>query len=137
MFKTKGPDIFGKNNHFLCILRQFCLQYKTIQRFCKTWLALNFNFILIMKFNLENRIFYLCPNVAGFMKNVFKRQIKAHYKRKIEGRAFWGGSDEKVCRMWLGRENEVARTPPLIQWTANYKMIIVRELKLWTKPVNY
>ena len=31
----------------------------------------------------------------------------------MEGRAFWGGSDEKVCRMWLGRGNEVARTPPL------------------------
>ena len=79
MFKSKVPDIFGKNNKFV---RSFCgclfsLQYKTIQRFCKAWHALNFNFTLIMK-NLENRIFYLCRNVAGFLKNVFKRQIRAH-----------------------------------------------------------
>ena len=33
MFKSQVPDIFGKNIHFLCILRsQFCLQYKTINR---------------------------------------------------------------------------------------------------------
>ena len=60
------------------------------QIFCKTWHLLNFDFTLIMKFNLENRIFYSCPNMAGFLKNVFKRQIWAH--------------------LWLGRENEVART---------------------------
>ena len=103
MFKSKIPYIFAKITNFLCILRQFCLQYKTIQRFCKTWLALNFNFILIMKFNLENRIFYLCPNVAGFLKNVFKRQIRAHYKKKN-----WRTS---ILR-WLGRESvqNVTRT---------------------------
>ena len=60
----------AKITNFLCILcSQFCLQYKTIQRFSKTWHVLNFNFTLIMKFNLENRIFYLCPNMAGFLKN--------------------------------------------------------------------
>ena len=58
-----------------------------------------------MKFNLENRILYLCPNVAGFLKNVLKRQIRAHLNRKIAGQAFQGGSDKKVCRMWLGLEN--------------------------------
>ena len=79
----------AKITNFLSILRsQFCLQYKTIQRFCKTWHVLNFNFTLIMKFNLENRTFFLCPNVAGVFKNVFKRQIRAHLTIKIEGRAF-------------------------------------------------
>ena len=76
MFKSTVPDIFCKNNHFLCILRsQFCL--RTVQNnkeiLCKTWHSLNINFTLIMKFNLENQIFYLCPDVAGFKKNVFKR----------------------------------------------------------------
>ena len=41
------------------------------QIFCKTWNSLNLNFTLIMKFNLENRIFNLYPNVAGLLKNVF------------------------------------------------------------------
>ena len=84
MFKSKVPDIFGKNNQFFVhsAYSQYFLQYKTIQRFCKTWHALNFNFTLIMKFNLENRIFYLCPNVAGFLKNVFKRQIRSHLQKK-------------------------------------------------------
>ena len=60
--------------NFLCILcGQFCLQYKTNQRFC--WYSLNINFILIMKFNLENWISYFGPYVAGFVKNVFQRQI--------------------------------------------------------------
>ena len=66
MFKSKVPDIFGKNIQFLCILRsQFCLQYKK-QIFSKTWQSLNFNLTLIMKFNLESRVFYSLPNVARF-----------------------------------------------------------------------
>ena len=62
-----------------------------------------FNFTLIVKFHLKNRIFYLFPNVVGFLKNILKRQIRAHFK-KIEGRSFW-----------LERESvqNVARTPPL------------------------
>ena len=95
----------AKITNFLCILHMstFRLQYKTIQRFCKTWHALNFNFILIMKFNLETRMFYLCPNGAGFWKRVFKRHIRAHLKKKN-----WRTS---ILR-WLGRESvqNVART---------------------------
>ena len=45
-----------------------------------------FNFTLIMKLNLEKRIFYLCLNVAGFLKNF--RQIRAHLRKKIKRRAF-------------------------------------------------
>ena len=33
-----------------------------------------------------------------------------------EGRGFRGGSDEKMRRMWLGREVVVASLPPLPQW---------------------
>ena len=50
MFKCKVPDIFGKNNRFFVhsafIIPAYRLQYKTIQRFCKTWHTLNFNFTL-------------------------------------------------------------------------------------------
>ena len=99
-----------KISYFLCILPTV---QDNKQIFCKTWHSLNFNVTLIMKFNLENQIFYLCPNVARFFKNVFKQQMRAHLKQKVEGRAFWCGSDEKMCRMWLGRGNEVARTPPI------------------------
>ena len=88
---------FTKITNLLCNLRsQFFLQYKTIQRFCNTWHVLNFSFTLIMKFNLENRIFDLCPNGAGFLKNVFKWQIRAHFKKKN-----WRTS---ILR-WLGRES--------------------------------
>ena len=87
----------AKITNLLWILRcKFCLQHKTIQRSCKTWHILNFNFTLIMKFNLENQIFYLWPNVAGFLKNVFKQQIRAHL-RKINWRT-------RILR-WLGRES--------------------------------
>ena len=64
---------------------------------------------------------YLCPIVAGFMKYVFKRKIRAHLKnKKIERRAFWGGSDEKVCRScgsdeemrWLALLPSVTHTKP-------------------------
>ena len=68
MFTSKVPDIFGKNNQFFVHSVKSVLP--TVQNnkqiFCKTWHILNFNFNLTMKFNLENRIFYLCPNVAGF-----------------------------------------------------------------------
>ena len=82
---------------------QFCLQYKPIQRFCKTWHELNFNFTLIMKFNLENRLFYLCPNVDRLLKNVLKRQIRANLKKKN-----W----RMIILRWLGRKSvqNVART---------------------------
>ena len=72
MFKTKVPDIFGKNNQFFFHPRISVLPTvgKTIQRFCKTWHALNSNVTLIMKFNLENWIFDLCPNVAGLKKKI-------------------------------------------------------------------
>ena len=43
----------------------------------------------------RGRIFFLC----------FKTTEKGTYKKKDEGRAFWCGSDKKVCRMGLGRGN--------------------------------
>ena len=49
--------------------------------------------------------------MAGFLKNVLKRQKKACLKGIDKEPAFWCGSDERVCRMWLGRGNELAHTP--------------------------
>ena len=73
MLNLRFRMYFTKINQFLWhSVYQFCLQYKTIQRFRKTWHALNFNFILIMKFT----------NAAGFLKNVFKRKVRAHLKKK-------------------------------------------------------
>ena len=76
MFKFMVPDIFGKN--ILFFVHTVKSDLPTVQNnkqiFCKTWHSLNINFILIMKFNLETQIFFLCPNVAGFLKNAFKQQ---------------------------------------------------------------
>ena len=84
MFKSKVPGIFDKNIlffvHFAWLVLPTVKNDKQI--FCKTWQSLNFNFTLIMKFNLEIRIFYLCPNVVRFLTNVFKRQVRAHLKKK-------------------------------------------------------
>ena len=84
MFKSKVPDIFGKNNQFFVHSAYVSSAYSTKQSrdFVKHGTHRILIFTLIMKFNLENRIFYLCPNVAGFLKNVFKRQIRAHLKKK-------------------------------------------------------
>ena len=77
MFKSKVPNIFGKNIQFFVH-------------------SANFHFTLITKFNLENRIFFLCPNVAGCLKNVFKRLIRAYFEKK---------NYMTSSLMWLGRES--------------------------------
>ena len=44
-----------------------------------------------MKFNidlLENRIFYLCPNVAGFLKNVLNDRSELGTQRTFEKENF-------------------------------------------------
>ena len=102
IFKSKVPDIF-----------EFCLQYKTIQRFSKTWHSLNINFTLIMKFNLENRIFYVCPNVAGFVKNVFKWQIRSSFKKEILKDEHFDVARTRKCAEVARTRKWVARTPPL------------------------
>ena len=57
----------------------------------------------------------LCPNVARFVKNGFYLQeLETFQHIIIEGRRFLGGSDEKMGRMWLGREVVVAGLPPLM-----------------------
>ena len=105
----------AKIPNFLCILpNQFRLQYKTIQRFCKTWHALNFNFTLIMKFNLETRIFYLCSNVAGFFKTVFKiEELKdQHFEVARTRKCAECGSDEKM--RWLALHPSLVNTSTYI-----------------------
>ena len=52
-FEKKNQVLYGGGPHAFCVC-QFFLQYRTIQRFCNTWQALNFSFTPIMKCNLEN-----------------------------------------------------------------------------------
>ena len=112
MFKSMVPDIFGKN--ILFFVHSVKSDLPTVQNnkqiFCKTWHSLNINFILIMKFNLETQLFFLCPNVAGFLKNAFKQQISTHLKKK---------NLMTSILMWLGQGNEVAHTPPLMTQLIN------------------
>ena len=64
---------------------------------------------------MENYI--LCPNVqARFSKNRFIYIRIGLFKRIImEGREFRGSLDEKMRRLWLGRESFLASLPPLYQ----------------------
>ena len=39
--------------------------------------------------------------------------------------AFWCGSDEKVCRKWLGPQNDVAGTPLLVIEEKNIKVVLL------------
>ena len=57
-----------------CFLR-FPIYLAKISNFYKTWHSLNFNFTLIMIYEIQskNQIFYLCPNAAGVSKNVLKQ----------------------------------------------------------------
>ena len=118
-FKSKVPDIFGKNNllfvHSVQSVLQ--LQYKKIQRFVKTWHALNFNFTLNYEIKSETRIFYLCTNVTGFLKKFLSDKSEHIEKRIIEGRVLSGSKEEM---RWLGRGNQVARNPPLVQLIFRY-----------------
>ena len=64
----------------------------------------------------KNSIFHLCPNVARFFKNSLYGRIR-HLKKKVfRGREFRGGSDEKMRKMWLGRDIVVVNLPPLVQY---------------------
>ena len=62
-----------------------------------------FIFYTNIKFNWENLIFHLCPNVAIFLKNVFIFKDRTLKKNNIE---------RKRISMWFGRENDenVVRT---------------------------
>ena len=77
MFKSKVPDIFCKNTQFFVHSAYVSSAYSTelsrdFVKHSTHWILI---LLLIMKFNLENWMFYLCPNVAGFRKNVLKRLI--------------------------------------------------------------
>ena len=51
-----------------------------------------------------------------FHSKVFSSGRIRHLKKIIlKGRAFRGGSDEKMRRMWFGLENDVVGLPPLAQ----------------------
>ena len=71
-------------------------------------------------------MFYLCLNVARFLKN---KQIywgdQAIKKKKLEGRGFSDGLDEKMMKMWLGRETVVVGLPPIAS-LLEYQITCVR-----------
>ena len=76
----------------------------------------HFYFYTNLKFNWENFIFHLCPNVAILLKNVFIFKDRTLKKIILKGRGFRGGSDEKMRRMWFGLEIYVVGLPLLIGW---------------------
>ena len=56
------------------------------------------------------------PKRGWIFEKSFKTTEKGTFKKeKLKDKAFVVASDEKLCRMWIGRGNEVARTPPLLQ----------------------
>ena len=67
-----------------------------------------------LKFNWENFIFHLCPNVAIFLKNVFIFKDRTLKKINIERTRISRWSDEKMRRMWFGLEIDVVGRPPLV-----------------------
>jgi len=87
--------------------------------FCRTSFMEHFHFYTNLKFNWENFIFNLCPNVAIFLKMYLFSRI-GHLKKKIlKGRGYRGGSDEKMMRMWFGLEIDVIGLPPLVEQHGN------------------
>ena len=60
----------------------------------------------------KNVIFNSCPNV------VLSGRIRHFKKIILKGRGFRGGSDQKIRRMWLGREIVMVGLPPLVQCTS-------------------
>ena len=83
--------------------------------FGRTSFMEHFHFYTNLKFNWENFIFHLCPNVALFLKNVFIFKDRTLKKIILKGRGFRGGSDEKMRRMWFGLDIDVIGLPPLAQ----------------------
>ena len=64
----------------------------------------HFHFYTNLKFNFENFIFHLCPNVAIFLKNVFIFKDQTLKKKN--------NIERTRISMWFGQENEenVVRT---------------------------
>ena len=72
-----------------------------------------------------------------FWKKKLNNKSEHISKRKIEGRPFWGGSNEKMCWMRLGWGNEVARTPPLVQYLQKFVGVLNFTLHIQCFRLNY
>ena len=71
-------------------------------------------------------MFYLCLNVARFLKkNKFIGGNTQLRKIILEGRGIWDGSDEKMMKMWLGRETVMVGLPPIAS-LLEYQITCVR-----------
>jgi len=74
------------------------------------------NFYLIETFFLFTKIRFVINALtwSDFLEIVLSGRIR-HFKRIIlKGRGFRGGTDEKMRRMWLGREFVVVGLLPLV-----------------------
>ena len=60
----------------------------------------------------KNSIFHIMP-VVRFLKIVLFRRFRHLKKKMLKGRGSRGGKDEKIKRMWLGREIVVVGLTPL------------------------
>ena len=80
--------------------------------FCRTSFMEHFHFYTNLKFNWENFIFHLCPNVSIFLKNVFIFKNRTLKKNNIERTRF---------SRWFGRENEenVVQTRDWCGWPSS------------------
>ena len=83
--------------------------------FCRTSFMEHFHFYTNLKFNWENLIFHLCPNVAIFLKNVFIFKDRTLKKNNIERM--------RILR-WFGRENDenVVQTRDWCGWPSSPRL---------------
>ena len=77
----------------------------------------HFHFYTNLKFNYENLVFHLCPNVAIFLKNVFIFKDRTLRKNNIERTkiSMWFGRENDENVVWFGLEIDVVGLPPLAQ----------------------
>ena len=60
------------------------------------------------------------PKRGQIKKKLYLKELETFYHKISEGRGFRGGSDEKMRRMWLGQEIDVAGLPPLVHLSNKY-----------------
>ena len=103
-------------NEFENVLRHFPRKKELLIQtlFCRTLIMEHFHIKTSIKFNWEN-LYFIYALTSPYLKkmNLFSR-IGHLEKIILKGRGFWGGSDEKMRRMWFGLEIDVVGLPPLI-----------------------
>ena len=67
-----------------------------------------------LKFVRENLIFHFFPSVDRFSNNILILNDRTLRKICLKVRGFWGGSDEKIRKMWFRLGIVVVGLPPLV-----------------------